>query len=188
MLTNPGDFGSKFQPDWSPDGTKILFTWSLGQQDVHVINVDGSGETNLTPDTIGSDQRDGVWSPDGAQFAFTDTRFWSIPDFNTEIFVRSADGTGEIQVTDHPSIDDEPTWSPDGTEIAFSSARGGSFDIWSVPVPAGGGTALLEAGGAGHPDHLGLRRRPRPELVRLRHHPDDLHPDGVEGGDWVRVR
>ena len=185
LLTNPGDFGSKFQPDWSPDGTKILFTWSLGQQDVHVINVDGSGETNLTPDTIGSDQRDGVWSPDGAQFAFTDTRFWSIPDFNTEIFVRSADGTGEIQVTDHPSIDDEPTWSPDGTEIAFSSARGGSFDIWSVPVPAGGGTALLECGGAGHPDHLGLRRRPRPELVRLRHHPDDLHPDGVEGGDWV---
>jgi Tol biopolymer transport system component len=136
VLTNPGDFGSKFQPDWSPDGTKILFTWSVGQQDIHVINSDGSGEVNLTPDTLGSDQRDGVWSPDGARFAFTDTRFWNIPDFNTEIFVRNADGTGEIQVTDHPSIDDEPTWSPDGTEIAFSSARGGSFDIWSAPVPA----------------------------------------------------
>ena len=143
VLTNPGDSGSKFQPDWSPDGTRILFTWSLGQQDIHVINVDGSGETNLTSDTIGSDQRDGVWSPDGARFAFTDTRFWNIPDFNTEIFVRSADGAGEIQVTDHPSIDEEPTWSPDGTEIAFSSARGGSFDIWSAPVPAAGPAQLL---------------------------------------------
>ncbi len=148
VLTDPADFASKFQPDWSPDGTKIVFTWALGQQDVHVINADGTGQTNLTADTIGSDQRDPVWSPEGDRFAFTDTRFWNIPDFNTEIFVRNADGTGEIQVTDHPSIDEEPTWSPDGAEIAFSSARGGSYDIWSTTVPAaeplaGDGAQLL---------------------------------------------
>ena len=160
VLTNPGDFGSKFQPDWSPDGTKIIFTWSLGQQDIHVINVDGSGETNLTPDTIGSDQRDGVWSPDGARFAFTDTRFWSIPDFNTEIFVRDADGTGEIQVTDHPSIDEEPSWSPDGTEIAFASSAGWQLRHLVGPGSRGGsgGGRSGGGGGAGHPDHLGLQR------------------------------
>jgi Tol biopolymer transport system component len=145
VLTDPSDFASKFEPDWSPDGTKILFTRSLGQQDIYVINADGSQETNLTPDTPGSDQRGAVWSPDGARFAFTDTRFWSIPDFNTEIFVRNADGTGEVQVTDHPSIDEEPSWSPDGTEIAFSSARGGSYDIWSIPAPPAAGTQQLMA-------------------------------------------
>jgi Tol biopolymer transport system component len=145
VLTDTADFGSKFSPDWSPDGTKILFTWALGQQDIHVINADGSQEANLTPDTLGSDQRGAVWSPDGARFAFTDTRFWSIPDYNTEIFVRNADGTGEVQVTDHPSIDEEPSWSPDGTEIAFSSARGGSYDIWSIPAPPAGGAFQLMA-------------------------------------------
>ena len=145
VLTNQSDFASKFSPDWSPDGTKILFTWALGQQDIHVINADGSQETNLTPDTLGFDQRGAVWSPDGARFAFTDTRFWSIPDFNTEIFVRNADGSGEVQVTDHPSIDEEASWSPDGTEIAFSSARGGSFDIWSISVPPAGEAAHLLA-------------------------------------------
>ena len=145
VLTDTADFGSKFSPDWSPDGTKILFTWALGQQDIHVINADGSQETNLTADTLGSDQRGAVWSPDGARFAFTDTRFWSIPDYNTEIFVRNADGTGEVQVTDHPSIDEEPSWSPDGAEIAFSSARGGSYDIWSIPAPPAGGALQLMA-------------------------------------------
>jgi Tol biopolymer transport system component len=143
VLTNPNDFASNFSPDWSPDGTKILFTSSLGQQDIHVINADGSGETNLTPDTLGWDERGAVWSPDGSRFAFTDTRFWSIPDFNTEIFVRNADGTAEVQVTDHPSIDEEASWSPDGTEIAFSSARGGSYDIWSIAAPPPGGAAQI---------------------------------------------
>ncbi|MGI8822848.1 MAG: InlB B-repeat-containing protein, partial [Acidimicrobiia bacterium] len=146
-LTDPGDSASKFAPDWSSDGSRILFTWSLGQQDIYVMNADGSGQTNLTPDTIGSDQPGAVWSPDGTRFAFTDTRFWSTPDFNTEIFVRSADGTGEVQVTDHPSIDEEPTWSPDGTEIAFSSARAGSYSIWSMPTPPAEGSveAMAEA-------------------------------------------
>ena len=145
VLTSASDSASRFSPDWSPDGTKILFTWSLGQQDIHVINADGSQETNLTPDTMGSDQRGAVWSPDGARFAFTDTRFWNIPTFNTEIFVRNADGSGEVQVTDHPSIDEEASWSPDGTEIAFSSARGGSYDIWSIAVPPAGAALQLMA-------------------------------------------
>jgi Tol biopolymer transport system component len=145
VLTTASDSASRFSPDWSPDGTKILFTWSLGQQDIHVINADGSQETSLTPDLMDSDQRGAVWSPDGARFAFTDTRFWNIPTFNTEIFVRNADGSGEVQVTDHPSIDEEASWSPDGTEIAFSSARGGSYDIWSIAVPPAGAAFQLMA-------------------------------------------
>jgi len=135
VLTNPADSASKFQPNWSADGSKILFTWSLGQQDVFVMNPDGSNQVNLTPDTEGSDQRDPVWSPDGTRFAFTDTRFWSFPTFNTEIFVRNADGSGEVQVTDHVNIDDTPSWSPDGTAIIFSSTRGGIYEIWTIAAP-----------------------------------------------------
>ncbi|MGI8518498.1 MAG: TolB family protein [Acidimicrobiia bacterium] len=45
VLTNPADFASKFQPNWSADGSKILFTWSLGQQDVFVMNPDGSNRS-----------------------------------------------------------------------------------------------------------------------------------------------
>jgi len=145
VLTSTTDFAYKFQPDWSPDGTKILYTWDLGQQDVHVMNPDGSNPVSLTPDTPGSDQRDPVWSPDNTRFAFTDTRFWAFPHFNTEIFVRNADGSGEVQVTDHDAIDDTPSWSPDGSEIAFSSSRGGKFEIWSIAAPAPVGIMSAEA-------------------------------------------
>ena len=101
-----------------------------------------------------------MWSPDGARFAFTDTRYWNIPDFNTEIFVRSADGAGEIQVTDHPSIDEEPTWSPDGMRSP-SPALGAAAETAGQPWSQRRGLLQLLAEPA-TTDHLGHRRRPRP--------------------------
>ncbi|MGI8518497.1 MAG: InlB B-repeat-containing protein [Acidimicrobiia bacterium] len=76
-----------------------------------------------------------MWSPDGTRFAFTDTRFWNTLTNNTEIFVRNANGSGEVQVTDHVNIDDTPSWSPDGTTIIFSSTRGGRYEIWTIAAP-----------------------------------------------------
>ena len=51
-----------------------------------------------------------VWSPDGAQIAFTSTR-----DDNGEIFVMNADGTNPINITNHPAGDG----SPHGTPLAL---------------------------------------------------------------------
>jgi dipeptidyl aminopeptidase/acylaminoacyl peptidase len=151
LLTDPQDFASKGQPDWSPDGTKIMFTWNLGQQDVYVIAPDGTGQTNLTPDTMGWNERSGVWSPDGARFAFVDDRFFNHLTFNTDIFLRNADGTGEFQLTFDEHIDDDPAWAPDGTQIAFSSTRGGSYDIYLIDVPPlpGEGVQLVDRAEAG---------------------------------------
>ena len=53
-----------------------------------------------------------VWSPDGAQIAFTSTR-----DDNGEIFVMSADGTNPINITNHPAGDGSPAWHPIGAMI-----------------------------------------------------------------------
>jgi dipeptidyl aminopeptidase/acylaminoacyl peptidase len=153
LVTDPTDFASKGQPDWSPDGTRIMFTWNLGQQDVHVISPDGTGQTNLTPDTMDWNERSGVWSPDGTRFAFVDDRFFNHLTFNTDIFLRNADGTSEVQLTFDDHIDDDPAWSPDGAQITFSSTRGGSYDIYVIDVPpapgagpAVGAAANLAAG------------------------------------------
>jgi dipeptidyl aminopeptidase/acylaminoacyl peptidase len=40
-----------------------------------------------------------------------------------DIWVMNADGTGEVNITNHPAIDAHPDWSPDGTKIAFVSNR-----------------------------------------------------------------
>ena len=48
--------------DWSPDGTKIAFkSASSGNDDIYVINADGSGRTNLTNTKRSEDYI--TWSP-----------------------------------------------------------------------------------------------------------------------------
>ena len=40
---------NEFDPLWSPDSEKITFTSDRGgDRDIHVMNVDGTGQSNLT--------------------------------------------------------------------------------------------------------------------------------------------
>ena len=56
-------------PDWSPDGTQLLFispSPSLGHAQVYRINADGTGLTQLTHGTS-IDNDIASWSPDGSK-------------------------------------------------------------------------------------------------------------------------
>ena len=61
--------------DWSPDGTRFdlgLTDPSTGQAALGVVNVDGTGLTQITPSGMDVDLEDGVasWSPNGSQIVF----------------------------------------------------------------------------------------------------------------------
>jgi len=84
--------------------------------DVYVMNLDGTGLTNLTH-TIGLDAQP-TWSPDGARIAFQSDR-----GGDADIYVMNADGSNLRNLTNAPGADYAPAWSPDGLKIAFVSER-----------------------------------------------------------------
>jgi Tol biopolymer transport system component len=96
-------------PDWSPDGSKIVFE-SSGRDgkydaDIFVMNADGSGLKRLTTD--GGQDAAPAWSPDGSLIAFESDR-----DGDREVFVMNADGTGQTPLTSDEVGDGHPCWLP----------------------------------------------------------------------------
>jgi TolB protein len=126
-------------PAWSPDGTRLTFgrlyrKYPGGREDrIHIINIDGTRDTDLTTPPQGGSFSAGDysprWSPDGKRIVFARATYFSF------LYVMNADGS-ELK----PLIDPDqyralcgcaggfqPSWSPDGNKIVF--ADGGDLTI-----------------------------------------------------------
>lgn len=147
LVTEEIEPGSR--PDVSPDGTRIVFTEEGGDGSLFVINVDGSGLTNLTPGSPQPNSQDPAWSPDGDRIVFSAPSdelgcFLALADERAPLFVINSDGSGGAQPLTNPAdgiYHLNPDWSPDGNRIAFS-ACGDVSDIFLVD-PDGAGLLQL---------------------------------------------
>jgi TolB protein len=140
-------------PDWAPNGSKVVF-----QQDsdltcracisgLYTMNADGTQITRLTPDDREIYSADPAYSPDGTQIAFDRCIGCGGPDGHGGIFVMDADGGNVTQVTfddsSTPYEEHEVQWSPDGTHFVFQRNResDGATAIFSATVD---GTDFLQ--------------------------------------------
>jgi Tol biopolymer transport system component len=119
-------------PRFSPDGRTVVFQRHYGSGDVgfeltdiFLVNVDGTGETNLTK-TGDQATFNGLpaFAPDGRAIIFVSspvdaTDAGQGAHINDDIHVMSTDGTGRRRLTTDPRGDTRPIFSPDGARIAF---------------------------------------------------------------------
>lgn len=100
-----------------------------GVPQIWLLNLDGSGETQLTNFPDGACQPD--WSPDGMRLVFTSPCLKKSDTYEgSGLFIMNADGSGLTPLITVPGGDYDPAWSPDGSTIAFTSLRDGMPHIY----------------------------------------------------------
>jgi serine/threonine protein kinase/Tol biopolymer transport system component len=141
------------QPDWSPDGSQIVFISpcpargefyqnTYNNSSLYIMNADGSGQKPLT-DVPGSDH-DPAWSPDGTQIAFT-----SLRNGKKDIYLLTLE-TGAITqlttVSGNVQENIQPSWSPFGNQIVYTVKRFDAYQVWAMSNTGQGKVQIARSG------------------------------------------
>lgn len=153
-----------YHPAWSPDGRQLLcvtqsvndpaFRFTASQMWAITI---ATGERRLVSE---ADAGQPSWSPNGHRIAYWGRTadsgagdIWTIP----------ASGGPPVAVTTEASVDWNPVWAPDGRHLYFSSDRGGSMNLWRVPIDESSGRTLgrpaaVTTGGGAKSQHVTISK------------------------------
>ena len=95
-------------------------------------------------------------SPDGSLVVYVVSELDRATDKTTSsLWLVPVSGGEPRRLTTAPGTNNHPRWSPDGKTIAFVSSRGGSAQVWLLPID----------GGEAAPADQAADRRLGPDLV-----------------------
>jgi TolB protein len=142
--------GYDYQPDWSPDGSTVVYTsYRNDAVELHLLDLaSGRSRPLVANGAVNVEPR---WSPDGKRVAYVSTAY----EGRWHVFIADVvgpDSSRSERITeDHDSglpryyygtFDQylSPTWSPDGQELILISNRGhiwGSGGFWRMAARSG---------------------------------------------------
>jgi Tol biopolymer transport system component len=108
------------QSAWSPDGRRIAFkSRRNGNNELYVMNADGSGQTRLT-NSFNVSEGQPAWSPDGTRLLYRKTPDNPITQ-NADIWQIDVNpaAPNPRPVLERTGDERYPSYSPDGTKIVF---------------------------------------------------------------------
>lgn len=130
-------------PDWSPDGSKIVFELRRGGKGVIcTIQIDGSGLRELTSGE--TDEGQPRWSRDCRQIVFISNR-----DGHEQLYLMNNDGSRQRRLTNAADIDLLPDLSPKGDQVVFTSSadkKTRTTEIYVIRTDGMGRTRLTNYG------------------------------------------
>jgi serine/threonine-protein kinase len=140
-LTRHG--ASAFNPVWTPDGRRVIYSGETPQFDLFWRAADGSTpvETLLTTP---NDKVARSVTPDGKYLLYNENAPTS------DIWMLALDGSRERRrLTDTPYDEVGPAVSPDGRWLAYVSDESGKGELYVMPFPEGGRRIQVSIDGGG---------------------------------------
>lgn len=125
----------EWDPSWSSDGTKILYTASRPSgTEIATLDVTGDNPEVLLTTGLIADYSEAVWSPDGQLIAYTEYSYGG-----PYLWIMNADGSNQTAITPGNVLNLYlPAFSPDGSLLTFTAypaELGSTSDLFSIPAP-----------------------------------------------------